>query len=209
MNQAGAQHDRLPESEHVHQARAVHALYCRRRRQRRGRQCDGECEGVGTARCDSGAQKGKRSLISLSRQHCHHVLLRHRRTGTVLLHHSLHQQASSQGQCVMNSFSRGPFLLWQAAGRKAGRQAGGCNVPGPRFTSAFGHLISSSAPPAHAAIATHSTGNRISLRPSQQLPLKQGGGNRGKYPISLSSIVIARAFYRRQAAHQKRRDFDW
>jgi hypothetical protein len=101
---------------------------------------------------------------------CHHVLLRHRRTGTVLLHHSLHQQASSQGQCVMNSFSRGPFLLWQAAGRKAGRQAGGCNVPGPRFTSAFGHLISSSAPPAHAAIATHSTGNRISLRPSQQLP---------------------------------------
>ena len=55
---------------------------------------------------------------------CRHVLLRHRRTGTALLHHSLHQQASSQGQCVMNSFSRGPFLLWQAAGRKAGRQAG-------------------------------------------------------------------------------------
>ncbi len=127
---------------------------------------------MGTARCDSGAKTGKRSIIfniivttilccilptRLDRYStaaiCHHVLLRHRRTGTALLHHSLHQQASSQGAM------RNEFLLegtvFALAGRKAGRQAGGCNVPGPRFTSAFGHLISSSAPPASHAIHCH------------------------------------------------------
>ena len=141
---------------------------------------------------------------------CHHVLLRHRRTGTALLHHSLHQQASSQG-AMRNEFLR-EGTVFALAGRQKGRQAGGCNVPGPRFTSAFGHLISSSAPPASHAIHCHTQHRKQDLAQAKSTiapETRRRGGNGGKSPISLSSIVIARAFYRRQAAHQKRRDFDW